>query len=78
MTIKVGSRVAYSVQFLRSIGESPTGELCHYRGVVKSIRTVWEHVIVTVGWDHERGGEMRVNVANLAIVGPNSRFANCG
>lgn len=73
----IGQKVAYSVQFLHSISESPTGELCHWRGIVLYTYSVGSLKLAKVKWDHMEN-PISVNVHNLAIVGPNSKFANCG
>lgn len=74
-SIKPGDRVAYSAQFLRSIG-AYTGDLPHARGVVESVQVLGNCQLVTVRWDDtELPG--RVLACNLAKVGPNSRFCAC-
>jgi hypothetical protein len=72
----IGDRVALSVQFLKSIGETPTGEMCRWRGVVQEENILGKLRILKVLWDHDPEYAL-VNEANLALVGPNSRFANC-
>lgn len=73
MDFAVNDRVAYSVQFLRSIGASHT-DLANLRGEVKHIKDFRNQQIVTVKWND--GHETRVIGNNLAIVGPNRRFSN--
>lgn len=74
-TVAVGDKVAYSVQFLKSIGESH-GDMAHARGVVTAITPVGSMLLATITWDREM--PPRVNVGNLAKVGLNSRFSNVG
>lgn len=74
MRIKTGDKVAYSVQFLESIGQSHT-DLAHDRGVVVTVKDYGKHLILaTIKWEHN--SPERVNVDNLAIVGLNSRPAD--
>lgn len=79
MKFKQGDRVAYAVKWLKSIGQVPTGELCHWRGNVEAVRTIGrkpnETTLVRVQWDN--GETLNVAEPNLAKVGPNPRFANC-
>ena len=72
--IGVDTKVGYSVQFLKSIGQAPTGEMCHWRGVVREIRALGDWQLATVEWDH--GDVGNVNIKNLAPVGPNRKFCN--
>jgi hypothetical protein len=77
MTIKVGDKVAYSVQFLASIGEGATSDLAHGRGEVTEIKEYSSaFAIAGVRWDNPELPD-KVNVKNLAIVGANSRFCKC-
>lgn len=70
----VGDKVAYSVQFLRSIGMRH-GDMAHARGVVTEIKPISsETVLATITWDRDMPA--RVNVCNLAKVGANRRFCN--
>jgi hypothetical protein len=72
--ISIGSRVAYSVAFLRSTGMY-TGPIPFARGVVTDLATMRGGLtIATVDW-HDADIPPRVNVSNLAIVGPNVEFA---
>ena len=76
---KTGDKVAYSVQFLKSIGESH-GEMAQGRGIVKDIKSYGNStsplVLVEIDWNV---GDLPDKVAahNLAIVGPNRRYCNC-
>jgi len=75
--IKAGDLVAYSVQFLRSIGESPTSDLCHCRGTITDVKHYSDRLaIASIRWDNPEIPE-KVNCCNLAIVGPNSKFCAC-
>ena len=86
--IKVGSRVAYSVQWLKSIRASKAGrfagparckELCHARGTAKSFKKIGigdgELTMVKVDWGD--GYSCFVNLRNLARVGANVKFCSC-
>ena len=74
--IVTGDKVAYSVQFLRSIGMSHT-DMAHARGRAMRVWTLGTDTrMVTVEWDREM--PEHVNAANLALVGLNSRFSNVG
>lgn len=77
MRILPGSRVAYTVQFLYYIGEAPTGDLCHKRGTVSSLRRLCKEVtLAVVKWDDDE--EYTVNVTNLTLIGRNHYYSNCG
>ena len=72
--VEVGDKVAYSVQFLRSIGMSHS-DIAHARGVVTEVSKLGSSTLLArITWDREM--PEHVNVANLAKVGPNRRFAN--
>ena len=74
--IKVGDKVAYSVQFLRAI-HCYTGRMPAARGTVVSLESLGQKndlaVIEWHNWPEMKTG--RVLVYNLAHVGPNSKFA---
>lgn len=70
-----GDKVAYSVQFLDSIGAGPTDELCHLRGTVEAVQTVATLELVSVRWAD--GNVIAARAGALAHVGPNSRFCKC-
>lgn len=77
-TVRAGERVAYSMAFLRSTGLTHS-VYAHLRGVVTSTTSYGGEpatVIADVEWTNGDGPE-HVNVANLAKVGPNSRFCAC-
>ena len=67
-----GDRVAYSVQFLRSIGEGPTSPLCHARGTITEIKNYGAKCsIALIEWDNNGDDGILphgVNCANLAKV----------
>lgn len=70
----IGDKVAYSVQFLRSIGMCH-GEIAHARGIITKLITpcsAW--TLAEIKWNCDM--PEKVNTANLAKVGPNPRFAN--
>lgn len=74
-SVAVGDKVAYSVQFLRSIGMSHSS-MARARGVVKSIETLGGGLeLAVIDWSDD--SPERVNVQNLAKVGANLRFAQC-
>lgn len=75
-TVTSGDKVAYSVQFLQSIGMSHT-PMARARGTVVEVTSYSSSLnLARIDWN---GADMpeRVNVCNLAKVGPNTRFANC-
>jgi hypothetical protein len=65
-------RVAYSVQFLQSIGG---GDLHRWRGTVIDTQTVNGVVVATVVWDHDPTNPKRVNSSNLATISA-KKFTN--
>ncbi len=77
--LAVGDRVAYSVQFLASIGMKHS-EMARARGTVTELKTFGNStsgtILAAIAW--EQGDEMpgRVNTFNLAKVGANARFCN--
>lgn len=71
----VGDKVAYSVQFLRSIGMSHS-DMAHGRGLVTAIKT-HSPGFTTVGIKWDRDLPETVRDCNLAKVGLNSRFSAC-
>lgn len=73
----IGDRVAYSVQFLRSIGASH-GDIAFLRGIVTSVRPIpGGSVFVSVDWgDGNEDYPHTIGAGSLAIVGANRRFAN--
>ena len=74
MSIDRGTKVAYSVQFLRSIGMSHS-DMAQARGVVTSFVMLGRDTkLAVIKWD--RPMPERVNVANLAPVGLNRAFCN--
>ena len=78
-SVQIGDKVAYSVQFLKSIGASHS-DMAHARGIVTAVKTFGNPVsgltLATIDW---QGADMpeKVAVPNLAKVGANRRFANC-
>lgn len=76
--IAIGDRVAYSAAFLRSTGQQ-VGEAGHGRGIVRELVPLGDTSLAVIDWEGRHAGELpeRVNVANLAKVGPNSRFCAC-
>jgi ribosomal protein L21E len=72
---KAGDRVAYSVQWLKSVGMSHS-PYAHARGVVTETKPFGDAVLVSIDWTAGEGAD-RVLAANLAHVSANSRFAAC-
>lgn len=71
-----GDKVAYSVQFIRSIGEPPTSDICHARGTIIGFKEYGSLRLATIQWDNPEMPDT-VNCFNLAKAGPNSRFCAC-
>ena len=76
MNLQPKDRVAYAVQWLRSIGAGPTNELCHDRGTVLSVTADSAVPRASVLWDGETEPRT-VGLVALAKVGPNSRYCAC-
>ena len=73
--MKVGDKVAYSVQFLKSIGMSHS-EMAHARGTVKDFQKIGQNLrLAIIDWNNSDLPE-KVNVQNLAKVGLNRQFCN--
>ncbi len=72
--IAIGSKVAYSVQFLKSIGCSHSN-LARGRGEVIEIKD-YGIKLAKINWNDPEIPEL-VNINNLAIVGPNTKFCQC-
>ena len=73
--LTIGDRVAYSAAWLRSTGQM-AGDSGHARGVIKKLIPLGSTMLAEIEWESgEHPG--KVNVANLAKVGPNSRFCQC-
>lgn len=79
MKLNIGERIAYSVQFLKSIGESHS-EMARARGKIIEIKEFsgGKMKIAQIEWEGAAIMPKSVNIANLAKVGPNSRFCNVG
>lgn len=76
MKIETGDKVAFSANFLRSIG-AITGPMGFARGTVESIKNLGPLSIATVNW--YKGADdvsPKVNVKNLAKVGTRAMNAN--
>jgi hypothetical protein len=72
---EIGDKIAYSVQFLKSIGMSHS-DMARARGKITNFMPLGESTLLaSITWDR---GEFpgKVNVENLAKVGPNPRFCN--
>jgi hypothetical protein len=72
---KIGDRVAYSVQWLKSVGMSHSS-YAHGRGIVTDVKPCGGMTLVSIDWKAGEGAP-RVNAANLAHVGANTRFCEC-
>lgn len=73
--MNIGDSVAYSVQFLESIGMSHSG-LARARGKIEKIEALGSITIAYIDWK-DPDIPLKVNVKNLAKVGLNMRFSNC-
>jgi hypothetical protein len=64
--VKVGDKVMYSRQWLRSTGQH-TGEICFAKGTVKELKAIGEVTLAVIDWG---GADLpeKVNVMNLARV----------
>ena len=77
MKFAVSDKVAYSVQFLKSIGMSHS-DMAHARGVIKSLKTLSKEItLAEIEWKGNVDLPSKVNVVNLAKVGANSKFCSC-
>ena len=72
MKLQKGTQIAYAAAFLESICEDATGELWAYRGEIVEFDVYSQVTLAIVKWSD--GTEGKVNVKNLAVVGPNLRF----
>ena len=70
--IQQETKVAYSVQFLKSIGCSHT-DMARGRGVVTEIQDLGSLKLAVIKWNDPTLPK-KVNIKNLAIVGANRRF----
>lgn len=70
--IELGDKVAYSVQFLKSIGMSHS-DMARARGEVTGFTPLGERRLVHIKWTNADMPE-KVLEANLAKVGANLRF----
>lgn len=71
-----GDKVAYSVQFLKSIGMSHSF-MSHARGtILTTFKLGLDTVIAVIDWDNS-SCPANVNIVNLAKVGPNPKFCQC-
>lgn len=73
--LKVGDKVAYSVQWLRNTGQSHS-DLSHARGTLTKLTPFGSGELATVDWGNPDIPE-RILAANLAKVGLNTKFSNC-
>lgn len=77
MKIESGMRVAYSVQFLKSIGMSHS-DMAHARGTVVELKELSKQcVLASIEWENGADMPKRVNTKNLAKVGANTKFCQC-
>ena len=73
MKFNPGDKVAYSVKFLRSIGEGPTSPMCHARGTISEIKNYGSKCqIALINWENSNNYDGLlpdgVNCFNLAKV----------
>jgi hypothetical protein len=76
--LNVGDNVAYSVQFLKSIGMSHSA-MAQARGVITEIKRLSQYAtLATIDWKNDYMNEIpnRVMIGNLAKVGLNRKFCN--
>jgi hypothetical protein len=74
--IHVGDRVAYSANWLRSVG-LVTGPYPFLRGRVAAIDEITKGFsLAVVEWEGEADAPARINIANLAKVGTAAMNAN--
>jgi len=79
MSLQVGDRVAYSVQWLKSTGQCHT-DIAHAKGRITSFEDLGRGTIrlAVIEWEGDTSAfPAKVNVANLAKVGPNPRYCQC-
>jgi len=76
--LQIGDNVAYSVQFLKSIGASHS-DMARARGTIEEIIDVGggSLQLAQIKWYKEVDMPDRVNIKNLAKVGPNTKFCQC-
>ncbi len=73
---KIGDNVAYSVQWLKSTGQT-TGDYPFARGkIVGLVELSSECILAEIDWGCDEFPK-RVNIKNLAKVGLNSKFSSC-
>lgn len=73
---KVGDKVAYSVQFLKSICMSHSG-MARVRGEIVELKD-YGITLAKINWTVAAADcAGLVNVGNLAKVGLNTKFSNC-
>ena len=76
-SLKVGDKIAYSVQFLRNIGASHS-DMARGRGEITELKSYGENfTLAGIKWDKGANLPDKVNVGNLARVGLNTRFSAC-
>lgn len=74
--MQVGTIVAYSVQFLKSIGMSHS-DMARARGTVVKLQCLSEScILASIKWDNPDMPK-KVNIKNLAKVGANTSFCQC-
>lgn len=72
--IKIGDKIAYSVQFLKAIGKSHS-DMARAKGVVLGIMPLGERSLISIDWDCDM--PVKVLCTNLAHIGPNSKYCQC-
>jgi len=73
---EIGDRIAYSVQFLSSIGMKHS-DMAAGRGIILGLKSYSDSLtLAEIEWEKSADLPQRINVFNLAKVGPNPRFCN--
>lgn len=66
--IALGDRIAYSADFLRSIG-CYAGDMPAGRGIVKSLKQIGSMTLAHIEWEGDAELPQTINVNNIAKVG---------
>jgi hypothetical protein len=66
-SIKIGMRVKYSIQWLRSIAPPPTDSIWRAQGTIAELRPVGKMKLARISWDPEfKDLPQRVLASNLS------------
>ncbi len=66
-TIKIGSTVKYSVEWLRNTGQY-SGNICFAKGVVAGLEVMGTITLATINWNRLSEFPAKVNVENLVLL----------